>query len=311
MQIFLKNLTGRTVSLNVEPDYTFYKVKCLYQDQTGIPPDQCRLIFAGKILENDEILSDRNIQRESTLHVILRMRGMISTFTENNVSDPLVAFLMSAKGTLPVPSSALLAKYHSQEASANATLDVYDDLDVIDAEQCSLLSNFCTFLWEHYTEENPRANDLRAVFDDPTLFLRLLKASRSNKSAKISFETLKILFGRKSAKVVLRVVKASPNCINFHCDGPYAKKTLQVCLNPRNEYTGGELYFCTPQRGLFDIPREPGVITVHSRKMLHGVARVHKGFRKSLFLVDPENGLGEGGIVAIDNSDIDSFLETI
>ena len=312
MQIFIKDLQGRTLTLDVEPQDTIISVKeKVYEKQlskfsNGTPPDNQEMIFAGRRLEDGYTLTECNIQKEATLHLVLGLRGMISYFKKKNF------FLMNVDmcpHTTPAPTkeemTELVEKYN---ASMDKTFEYYDTgNDLLNETQRRRCMEFMDFV---HQEKAPNAKDIKIVLlDSKDSFITLLCPKEIKYSVCRTFERFVQYHGEEEEdiKIVLRRTKEVDACIDWHCDGSYAKKTVQYTLN--QGYKGGNLCYYT-KHGLVRLVRDAGVVTVHERKILHAVTKVHRGVRYSLFVLDRTNGgLHEENVFGFKPEEIKQIFE--
>ena len=323
MNLFVKTLTGKFIILEIQSDFTIDKVKTLINDHEGIPNDKQRLIYNGRQLEDQYTIKDYRIEGGHIIHLVLRLRGMISHFRTSDQSNPLVAYLMmspSERRDAEIPLDILREKAKSCDVRSDGIYReqpfTYDsEPSILSYKMMDHLCLFLDFMWDRMFEKNEKQPDLKLVFqgnqladlfslngfEDPTGILNALHIQaldRVNIKAR----------GPCSPKIVLRMTRGPTNaCIDFHCDGDYARSSTQITLNSEEEYEGANLcFFVKDQLTILRRPR--GSLSQHYPKVLHGVTTLLSGCRKSLFVLDDINGKYDKDVFLLSQMDISCFL---
>jgi len=134
MQLFVKTLTGKTVTLEVNPFELVESVKAMLQDKEGIPPDQQRIIFAGQAIEDGTTLAEHDITKESTLHLVLRLRGGMMQETSGKLDYAALATLKINISFRDRDGKLLLSKAIGGGVSVAEATKMVKEADDADAE---------------------------------------------------------------------------------------------------------------------------------------------------------------------------------
>jgi len=300
---YVKTLTGKTLPLYLKPYSTVEDLKCEIEDKEGIPVAEQRLIFGGKKLENVQTLFDCNIQKGDVVHMVIRLRGMISNFSEFDVGDPLIAHLMS-ESNASLPEELLKDKRKKLQGSKTSGIKVeYTGSNLLNArarKQLMGVANYVHAMQQIEGKSEILLQDIKIVF--PHGFADMITRTQVEDALRAHHH----YSDPRSVKLVLRRTSPTSGCIPWHVDGIYSTSVVQYTLNDDSAYQGGRLWYYTEDVGLFCPFRPAGTITVHQKEM-HAVSKLTSGVRYVLFVVDHCNGLGGemANVVTLTKKEVD------
>ena len=285
------------------------------QPRINWAPDDQRIIFQARQLNPDDRLVDCGVVNGAEITVVQKLRGDIGVFQGKEDTVPTKFLMNSDYSGVNEP---LLDALMREAQRLNAEPDGYEYIESIEREladagidplfwNCTLatLSGFLDYLWEVHIKESERPiKDMKVTMSDD-VFAHLVGDGSSLEEANVLLHYLhKVLWRRDdvsapSSKLALRIVHGPTNgCIPFHIDQG-STRTLQVMLSDPDEYNGGKLCFFIyeSKAEVKCLNRIKGSVSWHPRSILHGVTNLVSGTRKSLFVVDKKNALGDEVVV--------------
>ena len=304
--IYVKTLTGKTIEMDLRFNVLVDELKREIEKREGIPTDQQRIIFGGTQLENEKTLSHYKIDDGDVLNLVLRLRGMISNFSEYDENDPLTAYLMN-EDIKELPASLLKKKRRELESSwaSGLKLEYTDSKILTECGRKKLIgvANYIHAMQQISGKSEALLQDIKIVFPQGCV--------DNITGTQVEADLRKYHLAEKPSdlKFVLRRTSPTTGCIPWHVDGAYSTCVVQYTLNDDSSYRGGRLCYYTEDAGFFCPPRPAGAVIVHKKEM-HAVSKLISGTRYILFVVDQMNGLGgeTANIVTLTEEKVDQII---
>lgn len=293
MQIFVKTLTGKTTPIDVDPQCKVSHVQNEIHKIEGILVDQQRLIYAGMQLESHKTLTQYKVTESSTLHLVLRLRGMISDFGQHHTNLPTLVNLLNSSDPASYARQIPQYIYHEQVQRLGANPNAFFEVRQTHIVSRELAHKLCWFTEAVcdilFTEQSrPVPSDHKFVLSPEVCDVVIGPGFYDDLSHMANASTHE----RIGRKLVIRRSEGPTNgFLPFHTDGSYATKTIQILLNDDIEYTGGR--FCAFHDDEMKIPkRTQGTLSIHDAKVMHGVSKMIQGVKYALFFVNNGNDMG-------------------